>query len=407
MACDGCATVTTAPELLAPAPRGQRLCPPCLGRRMAHEARRLRRIGLVGGLLGLLLLGPAPAQAFILLNFAVVLPLAVFLTLAAHEAGHALAARLLGFRVYSITLGQGPLRFSRRLAGVDIMFRGLPRGGCTEAGTRAERWLSLRVALFIAAGPLANLVLLALLVPRWSGGLTTGLAPVPLLVATNALSLLLSLLPIWPQSQTDRYRADGPTLIEALRGSASWRHDRLAAGWYLAALDAYCHQPVEQAEALLAEALAACPHDARLRRLDGEMAMARQDWLAAAERFEALLSAAQPGEARWWDALCLARCLAYAQVDLARADQLTAEVTAAMPWEPLALGTRGLVLVAAGRDAEGAELLDQVAACALSSLWVVEFGTWQARALARLGREDEAQGVLARLHALAPSAPAD
>ncbi|MBI5831119.1 MAG: site-2 protease family protein [Armatimonadetes bacterium] len=394
--CAGCAVATTAPDLLS-AVRGQRLCPPCLGRRQARDARRLRRIVLLGGLFGLLLLGRAPAQGYLFLNLAVLLPLASFASLALHELGHALAARLLGFRVYSLTLGAGPSSLGMRLGGVDLMLRGLPVGGFTEAGTRSPRALRARVALFIAAGPLANLLVLAWLAPHGAAGLmarlTGGLAPEPLLLATNALSVVLSLLPCgWPR------RADGPTLLAALRGGDAWRAERLAAGWYLAALDAYCNQPLNAASAALADALAAYPTDPRLRRLEGEMAMARQDWPTAISRFADLLDSAEPGEAHWWDALCLARCHAYAQADLALAESLTAAAVAAMPWEPLAVGTRGVVLVAAGRDAEGADLLDQAAGSGLSPVWQAEFGVWQAKALARLGREAEAQGVLARVH---------
>lgn len=397
--CDGCAVATTAPDLLSLV-RGQRLCPPCLGRRQAREARRLRRIGLTGGLLGLLLLGVAPAQAFLLLNLAVLLPLASLASLALHELGHVLAARLLGFRVYSVTLGQGPLLFARRWGRADLMLRALPLGGYTEAGATGPRLLMPRAALFVAAGPLANALALGWLASRWSGGLleqlSGGLAPVSLLLATNAVSLLLSLLPSWPQSRADRHLADGPTLLEALRGRADWARQRLAAGWYLAALDAHCSQPPERADEVLAQARARFADDPRLRRLAGEMAMSREDWPAASACFGELLASDEVGEARWWDALSLARSLAYEQRDLAQAEALTAEVAAAMPWDPLVQGTRGLVLVAVGRDAEGADLLDRAAGGALAPAWRAEFGAWQARALARLGREAEAQGVLAR-----------
>jgi len=397
--CDRCALTTTAPDLLSPV-RGRRLCPRCLSHRQANEARRLRRIGLTGGLVGLLLLGVAPAQGYLLLNLAALLPLASLASLALHELGHALAARLLGFRVYSVTLGQGPLLFARRWGRVDLMLRALPLGGYTEAGATAPRLLRLRAALFVAAGPLANALALVCLLPRWPGGLLAqlsgGLAPVPLLLATNGVSLLLSLLPSWPQSRADRHLADGPTLLEALRGRADWARQRLAAGWYLAALDAHCTQPAARADEVLAQALSRFPDDPRLRRLAGEMAMSREDWPAASACFGELLAGEGAGEARWWDALSLARSLAYEQRDLALAEALTAEVAAAMPWDPLVLGTRGLVLVAMGRDAEGAELLDQAAGGALAPAWRAEFGAWQARALEHLGRAAEAQGVLAR-----------
>jgi Peptidase family M50 len=111
----------------------------------------MRRVGLHGDLASWVLV--FALQAAIL-----------FVTILAHEGGHLLAGRLVGFRVQEIALG--PLQIRRTGRGLAIMFNNcLPwlGGGAMSApgGVADATNLRWRAAIVAAGGPLASLFLTA------------------------------------------------------------------------------------------------------------------------------------------------------------------------------------------------------------------------------------------------------
>jgi hypothetical protein len=154
-----------------------------------------REFGFVAGL--------ALAGAILFVTYA--------LALAAHEAGHALAATVAGWPVRF--LHAGPLTLTRSGGGWRLGWDGRlwGEGGLvrTDPGP-GRRW---RVALFVAAGPAANLALAAAAVPL--------VAPVlpPLLRCCGGLfavhSLVLAVLSLVPH-QMRRVDSDGLALWRLL-----------------------------------------------------------------------------------------------------------------------------------------------------------------------------------------------
>lgn len=79
-----------------------------------------------------------------------------------HEAGHALMAWLVGWRVERIAIGSGRVRLERRILGVPIEFRTLPLSGYVIPRPRDLRAPQLKHCLIFAAGPGIELLLVAL-----------------------------------------------------------------------------------------------------------------------------------------------------------------------------------------------------------------------------------------------------
>ena len=80
-----------------------------------------------------------------------------------HEAGHALMAHLVGWRVERIAIGSGRVRMERRILGVPVEFRTLPLSGYVVPRPRDLHAPRLKQCLIFAAGPGIELLLVALI----------------------------------------------------------------------------------------------------------------------------------------------------------------------------------------------------------------------------------------------------
>lgn len=80
-----------------------------------------------------------------------------------HEAGHALMAWLVGWRVERIAIGSGRVRLERQIFGVPVEFRTLPLSGYVVPRPRDLRAPQLKQCLIFAAGPGIELLLVAIL----------------------------------------------------------------------------------------------------------------------------------------------------------------------------------------------------------------------------------------------------
>jgi tetratricopeptide (TPR) repeat protein len=145
--------------------------------------------------------------------------------IAVHEVGHALGAWLLGLRVFSVTIGCGPLLAAWRWRGTRWELRAIVGDGTTSHGYPTLRFFRLKFFLAVLAGPLANGALLAaVLWWRPPAALADQLAhwpqapgPLPLLVlvAGGAVLLLVSLVPLRFHAEGGHQATDGWQLLRA------------------------------------------------------------------------------------------------------------------------------------------------------------------------------------------------
>lgn len=137
----------------------------------------------------------------------------VFAFTALHEAGHALAAAAVGMSVWRVHLGFGHLLKKWKVGVVEVRLGTVPLGGATLVMPRQRHGLRTRFWLVIAAGPLVNAAMVALLWPLQSATPSRAVAPIALAFGANVLLLLGSLLPIKMSSALGVSETDGRQLL--------------------------------------------------------------------------------------------------------------------------------------------------------------------------------------------------
>src|SRR6185295_20402802 len=80
-----------------------------------------------------------------------------------HEGAHLLAAKIVGFRPYLATIGQGPLLFRWRLGDIEVRFHMIPGSGAVRA-LPPVHGIAWRGATFSIAGIATDTLLLILFI---------------------------------------------------------------------------------------------------------------------------------------------------------------------------------------------------------------------------------------------------
>lgn len=147
--------------------------------------------------------------------------LVLVVSIVAHEAAHAAAARAVGHELFEIQIGAGPIT-SFRLGSVDVRLGPVPLGGSVQTGARTLDGFRWRAAVVAGAGAGANLILAV-------AGLALGSAP---MVAFNVIAVAANL---WPgrRSALGVSASDGRVLLDLSRND----HDAIAeeqSGWWSA-----------------------------------------------------------------------------------------------------------------------------------------------------------------------------
>lgn len=209
--------------------------------------------------------------------------------LAVHALGHALAARLVGWRLAELGVGFGREVFSFRAGSVRVRVHTLPLEGYALVQPGAVRRARAKRAFVYFGGPLANLVVLGVLAPglalRWPEH-GDGLALIALqsLALTAALGALCTLLP---------YRAsgnpsDGLALLECAFGSEEVLRERLASVFMQEARRLLYDEQPSTARQLLEQGLVLLPAEPQLLGLRGVIHAADGDPQTAYAALEAL-----------------------------------------------------------------------------------------------------------------------
>jgi hypothetical protein len=286
------------------------------------------------------------------------LPVFVTLALVPHELGHALAAQLLGLRVFSISFGLlGRTIWKRRLFDCTVEMKSLPFIGYTVVGHRSQRWLRLRHFLMVLAAPTVNATLFApvsVLLDSTDVGAGT-----LLMHAFCWANLLMLPLNLWPR-QIGGLPSDGLQLLRTPFLGRAEIQDFLVD--YFVREGMACHERGDwpTARAWLERGLKEYPHNVYL--LDGLaiVSLRQQRFAEARELLGELLEhsdlvpvlrAVFLSHAAWADLLSGETAL------LDEADRYSREAMEWLPWLADVRGARGSVLVQRARAEEGIPLL--------------------------------------------------
>lgn len=161
--------------------------------------------------------------------------LSYILLLWIHEMGHAIMARLVGWRVSLICIGSGKVRSQGRILGMPIEYRTIPLSGFVRPEPSDLIAPRLKEFLIYSAGPGVELLLVA--------GIAAALGPDTLLQRTEVIGgiaaqsfcvaalfgALLNLIPLPHQTEQGAAWSDGLGMILCWRLPDAWFQGRIEA----------------------------------------------------------------------------------------------------------------------------------------------------------------------------------
>jgi tetratricopeptide (TPR) repeat protein len=349
--------------------RTRRYCPPCARERTERSSKsRLYWLGaLAAASLALLALGRwtpfGTILGWIVLNVCLFYA-CLYATIVPHELGHAVVGRVLGFRVFSITLGAGPRLFDREVLGVRVRVHALPLGGATLVAPIERRFVRAKKLLVDAAGPAANAAGLAVV---WSFDpdlrlqvLAAGPAIGAMAFLSHLVVLVLNLLPMHVPTPAGRLPNDGLQMLRLPRLEPAAIDELLAARYTLEAAALDDRGLVREALTCLEKGVAAHPNASSLHLALGLRLSLIGDYEEAQRRF--VQAAELPGvhpvnQAIAWNNIAWTDVVLGDKGRLDEADRLSAQALAVLGWSSALKGTRGAVLVDRGQTEEGLRLL--------------------------------------------------
>jgi hypothetical protein len=285
-----------------------------------------------------------------------------------HECGHALAAWLVGLRVNRIVLGTGKRIWRGRMRGIPVEIRAMPSIGFTFISPKSPTFVRTRMFVGVLAGPLVNLALALMTTPALIAFLDrtkvthplAGFSPLGMLCLGNWIALLSSLAPSRVTStEYGSTSTDGTKLLTVPFMTKERVRALLAADnvrdWMILREEG----DFQGARRLLEDARTRHPDAAELDVLLGVTLLDLRADHQARDLFRAVLTRDLPEATRG----LLLNNVAYADF-LIGADELRdeAEEHSERAMEtcgtlPAVLGTRGSVLIWAGRPTEGIPLV--------------------------------------------------
>jgi tetratricopeptide (TPR) repeat protein len=329
-----------------------------------------------------------------------------------HELAHAVTGWLVGLEVGGITFGYGRSVWRFQLGAVQIRLNALPLSGRVYLGCEKQRFPRARVWLATLMGPLSNVLLVWIAAHWWHSA-----APVvgtPVVAAWIMVNLIIAITNLMPYSGAgaggNPYQSDGLSLLKIPRVPDSQLAVYRISALLVRGLSRYELGDLEGAQVWLEKAMQRVPDNPHVILALGASKISLGQYAEG----RALL-------APWLDRAdltigmraSLISNIAYAMLitnagvggdagELARADQLTAEIMVPFPCLLGFRTIRALLLAATQRPEEALSLLDYVnysAGTVLQSAW-----RELARALSlhKLGRAEEAQKAAALALRLKP-----
>lgn len=162
--CAQCGCKSNLPNLFQRTLIGQ-LCPACAAKRAFRTNRNIYLIFNLAAILVILygaLFGDSVIELGLLVIFSSLISL---ISLVMHETFHAIAAWLVGGHVFGIHIGLGPPLIQRWASNFYLGVSPWPLSGVCFSAFPSKKWIRLRFAIYVLAGPLFHALVVALL---WS-----------------------------------------------------------------------------------------------------------------------------------------------------------------------------------------------------------------------------------------------
>jgi len=388
------------------------LCPRCFAKQRALDGKWsiqvLCLIGAVGASLwvwgvglspvGLIMLSPVCGFVFTIL----LTPL--------HELAHAIMALALGMKVHKIVIGwfgKPVVRFQLGRCSVEVT--DVPLGGLTYATDRSTDFIRLKLMLFIAAGPLLHIVLLAV---AWSvvvGGEESDSMPgvlvwlVIVFGLANAFEIVLNLWPRRFRTHFGELASDGLALVRLPFASQDEIDQYALAYYYYESLGRLRLNDEAGAIECLQEGLHRFPADISLRSCYALVLLDQDEYDKATRIFEELRQRPElspEADALLQNNIAWADLVSWKAERLERALDFSCQAIDALPWQPELKGTRGSVLVVSGDVENGVNLLRQAWTENEDRRNRAFNAVFLALTSARLGQPDEARDWLRKAERL-------
>ncbi len=378
------------------------LCPTCWVRRRRNFEGWYQVAILIGGVAGYIMLWFNPESVlgrFLTILF--LIDVFLILTIIPHELGHAIAGRLLGWRVFAVVIGIGKQIFKFRLFGIIFSFHWLPVAGITQTAPTNTRWFRLKRFITFLAGPAVNAAIAGIIILIWWKELHyfgfMGLPrPARFCFWANFWVMATNL---WPhQSKSLNLASDGKQLLKTF-STKKQDVEELQAMRYALEASLQRDEYKDNAGALdwCNKGLALFPQNIHLLNVSGILCLDDNNYNRAREIFLQLLPRdVKSDRTRYMilNNLAYVDALIGTPELLTEADTYSKEAYSAIPWVPFFAGTRGTVLVAMGQLEPGIKLLKDAFERVPTPRSKAENACHLAIAHARLGKYDEAEKYL-------------
>jgi len=411
--CDICAAVEEVPSTFPSHryrfPMGTRwYCPSCWPDRKASYRKLVLPILLSLAVPGIILTAMYPGN--LLGSELIVIAFATLFAVTAlffHELGHAVGAAACGTTVWKVIIGKGPIVWTPKWFGWEWEVHALPFSGRVIPLLTSKRWYRLKYMLIVAAGPLANVAILA--VVTWPARLIYSESLQARLVwwfiFVNVLYLFFSLLPYRARIGNSRYPTDGLQLLQLPFLRPQQVEERIATGHLVTAVTLYERKKYNEARTECERAMSLAPGNHPVMVTYAATLIETGDLDNAIHLCDKVL-ADEPSGSRVHGTAANNKAYALMLLDprnLQEADRLSESVYDSDRSNPIYLLTRGSVLVISGRIDEGLALLYE----ALDRNHRADARAWIAACIAlgkaRMGRAAEADRYLTEAHTLDPS----
>lgn len=392
-------------------------CPTCQQKRNLEQLKLSLVWYFLAGLLGFAVWVVRPNQLsgkVLLAVFSLIFFLFPLIIL--HELAHAITARLLGLRVFSIQVGYGKILYHTYLGKIAVVLRSLPLGGLTYISAPRLTYPRLRFGLTYLAGPFVHLAILLGLGPLWfkMGGLWgADRSPAYLLLTdwlmANLIVLITNLIPRRVDTPYGPTRSDGGQILNALIHKPKDIAERLARYYATEAAEAARRDHLAEAEDWIEQGLAQYPSDPLMLSTAGYVFFQAGQWERARGVWLAQLGDAESlkPEIKYMalNNIAFANLLNNDPALLDEADRYSSEAHKNMPWMAPVRGTRGAVLIELNKVEEGLELVRSSLEKTDTPKDKAQTMSYIAIGEARLGKQAEAARYVCAARLLDPKCP--